>query len=151
MHNTRYRPMPSHHAPSLPVPDLSRRWVWLAVIAMILATALLVIPYPVAISDTWMLVLSGRFFLAQGVHAIVDPFSYAAPNLYIEHEWLPAVLFALLVDWGGWPALLAWKGLLVAGIFALAVWTARRLGASWGVVTLGFLPLVYVGPVEGRL
>jgi hypothetical protein len=56
---------------------------------MALAAALLTLPYHVAISETWMLVLSGRSFLAHGVHAMVDPFSYAAPNLYIEHEWLP--------------------------------------------------------------
>jgi hypothetical protein len=111
---------------------------------MTLAAAMLVIPYPVAISDTWMLVLSGRYFLAHGVRAMVDPFSYAAPNLYIEHEWLPAMLFALLVDRGGWPALWGWKVGMAAVMLTLPVWLALRLGASWGVLALTFLPWVYV-------
>jgi hypothetical protein len=122
----------------------SRLWWWLAIGSMVLAGVVLILPYTITFTDVAMLVLSGRYFLAHGVHLTPDPFSFAAPHLYLEHEWLWAIMAALVRDHGGWPALWGVKVVLAGGLFTLLIWLARRRGGSWGILTLSFLPCVYV-------
>ncbi len=104
---------------------------------MLLAVALAI--FPLHNDDAGFHIASGRWILRTGHVPLHNPFTYAQDGAtWIQHQWLPAVGIAWLVDHFGIPGLILTKALLVGVAFAfMALSLARtRLPTAWAFLLL---------------
>jgi hypothetical protein len=97
--------------------------------------------------DLWGHVRFGLDILSTGALHQQDPYSFTSDRLWINHEWLSEVVFALAWRHGAAPGLIAVKLACGAGALALIAATARqnRVGAE-GLVFLTTLTLLGILP-----
>ncbi len=87
--------------------------------------------------DLWWHLKTGEWIWRQHAIPSTDPFSFsAAGQPWIAHEWLFGVLAFLVHQAAGLTGLAVMKSLSVAGLLALAAWTARVRDASAAMTTL---------------
>jgi hypothetical protein len=123
---------------------LARHLVWLAWLSIAVGVLVITVPWPMGSPDTFIQMAMGRYLWTQGFPA-VDPFAYTAPlQPALEQEWLACIVFYLVFTHGGVLGLVALKTMLVSGTVGLVVATGRRLGASWGVLTITCPALLYM-------
>lgn len=92
---------------------------------MLLAVALAI--FPLHNDDAGFHIATGRWILQHGHVPATNPFSYAHDGAtWIQHQWLPAVAMAWLVDHGGIPLLIQVKALLVGAAFLLMAGSLSR-------------------------
>lgn len=97
-----------------------------ALLLPVLCAGILAI-FPLHNDDAGFHVATGRWILATGEVPRVNPFTYAGDGAtWTQHQWLPAVGIALVVDQFGVPALVLVKAALVALAFALLAWSLHR-------------------------
>ncbi len=83
----------------------------------VLAAAALSI-FEIRNDDLGFHVATGRYIRATGSVPDYNPFSYAEDGaVWVQHQWLPAVLASLVDDLGGPKALIVTKAILVALVF----------------------------------
>ena len=88
-------------------------------------------------TDLWWHLKTGEWIWEQHSIPRTDPFSYsAAGQPWITHEWLFGLFAFLVYRAAGLAGLIGVKALLVAGLFALAAWTAHARGASSGTTVM---------------
>ncbi|MBW2493569.1 MAG: hypothetical protein JRE43_02365 [Deltaproteobacteria bacterium] len=82
-------------------------------------------------SDLWWHLASGQYIWQHGEIPTTDPFSHTANGRdWTNHSWLWGALFWLAYD--AHPDCAAWLQLaLIAALFALVAWNARRVSHSW--------------------
>ena len=125
----------------------------------LLAAVLLVGIFSTEAADTdfWWHLKTGEYIVEHGKLPVPDPFSYTSshgPPAYpgeetvrrfnLTHEWLAQVFWWLLYRFGGFPAVVLWKGFLLAVVCAAAgCLAARRAGNFY----LGILAALAPVPV----
>lgn len=131
-------------------PPLTHWLTWLALLSVISAVVVLFGVWPPYGGDLWMHLTIGRWIWQQGTVPLVDDFSYLSAGApLIAHSWGSEILFYLIEQHAGTIGFALLRLTLVSVALALAVWTARLLGASWPSVLL-LAPMVLT-LVWGRL
>jgi len=135
---------------SKPVPQT--RWLGLVVLALS-AICLIGLLYTEAEdTDTWWHLKTGQYIAQHHALPVPDPFAYTTamnPDAYpgeaqsrhfnLTHEWLAQVLMYGVYSAGGFPALILFRALLLAGLCGLVGWVAaRRSGAFYAGVAAAF-------------
>jgi hypothetical protein len=91
------------------------------------ALAVVLAVFPLHNDDAGFHIASGRWILATGHVPATNPFTYAHDGAtWVQHQWLPAVAIAWLVDHGGIPLLIGVKAALVGLAFALMALSLAR-------------------------
>jgi hypothetical protein len=93
--------------------------------------------FPLHNDDAGFHIATGREILHTGHVPAANPFSYANDGArWVQHQWLPAVAMAWLVDLGG-IGLLVWaKALFVGVLFGAQGWWLARLRLPAGLALL---------------
>lgn len=132
-------------------PDLKPQPPWWAGPVLIALTAVFLIGLfstEFADTDAWWHLATGRYIVTQHRLPSPDPFAYttatarpaypgeaATRHFNLTHEWLAQAAMYLIYTAGGFPALVLWKGLLLALLCLTAGHVARlRTGSNlWGI------------------
>lgn len=77
-------------------------------------------------ADLWGHVRFGLDILGAGRLPSVDPYSFTSDVIWVNHEWLAEVLFALGYQWAGVVGLICIKLAVLAGVMALATRSLRE-------------------------
>ncbi len=77
-------------------------------------------------ADLWGHVRFGLDILSAGRLPSVDPYSFTSDVIWVNHEWLAEVLFALGYQWAGVVGLICIKLAVLAGVMALAARSLRE-------------------------
>ena len=77
-------------------------------------------------ADLWGHVRFGLDILSAGHLPSVDPYSFTSDVMWVNHEWLAEVLFALAYQWAGVVGLIWIKLAVLAGVMALASRSLRE-------------------------
>ena len=89
-------------------------------------------------------IVLGKIILASRVVPETNLFSYALPHQsFVNHHWLPEVVFYLFADLWGVSSILLLKVVLVMGAFAAIYYVANKLGGLYWSVLLSF-PFLYI-------
>jgi len=100
-------------------------------LALLLATALVLSVADRADPDLWGHVRYGADAIAAGRLPVMTTYSYTAPDFrWINHEWVSEVVFGAIAGVAGGTGLVAFKMLLGLAFFAVAIALARRRGAG---------------------
>jgi hypothetical protein len=100
--------------------------------------------WTVADPDLWGHVKFGEIVWRTGRIAQPDPFSYVTGgSLWVNHEWLPEVIYYLIVTVAGATGLIVAKLITSLVIFCLVYWALRRRGASPAVAIILLLCVVH--------
>ncbi len=132
------RPPVASPVPALP-PLAVTHPAWILVAAVAAAFCLIAVAYPLSTPDIWQHLLVGKVMWLQG-------------RIPMEHLWTwplqgtPEALPSWAFRWALWPfwqvgevwGMQAWRSLTTLAAFAIALWTARLLGAR------GFAPLFVI-------
>ncbi len=77
--------------------------------------------------DAFFHVATGRWILQHGHVPLHNPFTYANDGaVWLQHQWLPAVAIALIVDTWGIASLVAVKAAWVGVVFMVLAWHLDR-------------------------
>jgi hypothetical protein len=90
---------------------------------------------PIYTSDFWVQLKVGDLIRASGgiPDTILFSFTEAREFPFVAHEWLASVISSQLYAVVGYPAMVAYKGLLCIGIFGLAAGLALQAGRSFAL------------------
>jgi hypothetical protein len=88
-------------------------------VAPLVAALLLLGTFDVQSLDVWFHLRTGDYILATGIWPRNDPFSYTATHLWVAHEWLSGVLYALVYKAFGVPGLVVLNASLLAACLML--------------------------------
>lgn len=140
----------------VPKPPLPR-WIVPALIALAAIFLVGLFSTEFADTDAWWHLATGRYIVTQHRLPSPDPFAYttasarsayageeATRHFNLTHEWLAQAAMYIIYTAGGFPALVLWKGLLLALLCLTAGHIARlRTGSNlWGIaVALAVSPL----------
>ena len=77
--------------------------------------------------DTYLHIASGQWILAHGAAPVTDPFSHTMPGaVWTAHEWLSAVVLAIIYNISGWTGVVALTALMFAITLALLARTLLK-------------------------
>jgi hypothetical protein len=120
----------------------------LIVVAATMAGAALGI-FKIANTSVGWHLASGRWILENGSFLHSDPFSFTSSGAaWIDHEWLFQVTIALIDSFGGGPALVWMRAIMVAGLALLLLIVSVRSGLSPAAALL--LALLSVAGARSR-
>lgn len=103
------------------------------------------IPFEIA-QDGWYALLAGREIVERGLPGADYMTVFTLGHTWIDQPWACQVAFYGLFTLGGLKLVLLFHTLLVAGAFGLAIFAARRLGATTRSVMLVALPCMLATP-----
>lgn len=129
---------------------MRRSWALFAAFAGVgLALAAL---QPISNADTFGHLAQGRGIAEDGLPEL-DPFSFwrAAPQPWVNYEWLSDWLTWLVFCAAGWNGLIAFTMLLVGGSGAALVWLSARRGGPSAAWLTSLLLVVAIPAVRFRL
>lgn len=116
----------------------------LAVLALVLSLVVYRFSWTVADPDLWGHVKFGEIVWKTGRVAQPDPFSYVTGGrLWVNHEWLPEVIYYLIVAGAGPTGLIVAKIAMSLTVFSLLYWSLRRRGVSPAVAILLLLFVIH--------
>lgn len=125
--------------PSRPVAlPMTRTLQHAAFVLPVLLAGILAV-FPLHNDDAGFHLATGRTIQQLGHVPLSNPFSYAQDGaVWVQHQWLPALGMAMLVNLGGIKALVLAKACAVMAAFGLAAWTMAcgRVPASAACVWL---------------
>jgi hypothetical protein len=143
---------PLPRPPAMSVEQFAHRRGWLdaLLVALVLAFAFLIASFPAANPDFFRQAAVGRL-IVQGAYAFgVDPFSFAADDVYqVNHSWLFGLLVYALyqIPAVGGTVLVIGKALLAAALAEIMLRTGRRRGQSlWIPAACTVLAILAVSP-----
>jgi hypothetical protein len=120
-------------------------WFGYPVVYLLLAIAVVDV-FTFADSDLWGHIRFGQAMLKAGHMIEADPYSYSAPgHLWLNHEWLSEVIFALVYNSGGVFGLELLKLCCSAAMMlflALALAETKALGQLQGAVVMLTAPAI---------
>jgi hypothetical protein len=145
------RKQPPAEIPAAP-PRIRLRWMRPAIIALAAFCLLGLFATEAGDTDFWWHLKTGEYIVQRHSLPAPDPFSYTAdlgaPQYPAEekvryfnltHEWLAQVLWYLLYRAAGFPGIVLFKALLLAGFCGIAGLIAARRSNSfyWGLASAG--------------
>ncbi len=143
-------PTPENQQPTDPLDETTRasgaRPTPIRIVAVALTLLALFCSYSTEAADTdfWWHLATGKYIASQHALPDPDPFSYTADDgepaflgelrvrsFNLTHEWLAQLVWYAVWTVGGFPAVVAWKALLLTFFSGVAGWLSwRRTGSA---------------------